>query len=78
MEQKRGELFDLAPNRDLRRCRTEPRPRLSSVGRVLFPIPGIDTRRSYAVSGEGRRFLIGRPLKSTTSEPITVVVNSLA
>ena len=44
------------------------------VAKPLFPIPGNEVRRSYAPSADGRRFLITRPLETTT-EPITVVLN---
>jgi hypothetical protein len=45
------------------------------VAKTLFSVPGIETRRSYAVSSDGRRFLIAPPQPQTTAEPITVVVN---
>jgi Tol biopolymer transport system component len=46
------------------------------VGKALFPLPGNVERRSYAVTGDGRRFLIGKPVESI-SEPITMVLNWL-
>lgn len=45
------------------------------VGKVLFPIPGDVVRRSYAVTADGRQFLIGKPVDEMVGEPITVVVN---
>jgi hypothetical protein len=45
------------------------------VANVLFPIPGNEVRRAYAPSGDGRRFLITRPVDDTAAEPITVVLN---
>lgn len=46
-------------------------------GKVLFPVPGNVVRRSYAVSGDGRRFLIAKPIDESISEPITIVLNWL-
>jgi hypothetical protein len=46
-------------------------------GKALFPVPGNLVRRSYAVTGDGRRFLIGKPVDENSSEPITMVVNWL-
>ena len=46
-------------------------------GKVLFPLPGIGVRRSYAVTGDGRRFLIGKPVDENISQPITMVLNWL-
>jgi hypothetical protein len=45
------------------------------VAKVLFPIPGNAIRRAYAPSGDGRRFLITRPMDEATAVPITVVLN---
>jgi len=74
-----GELFYLAADRNLmavpyRATITTFEP---GVGKALFPVPGNVVRRSYAVSGDGRRFLIGKPVDQNVSEPITVVVNWL-
>jgi hypothetical protein len=72
-----GELFYLAADRNLmavpyRATVTTFEPGL---GKVLFPLPGTVAHRSYAVTGDGRRFLIGRPVVESISEPITVVLN---
>jgi serine/threonine protein kinase/dipeptidyl aminopeptidase/acylaminoacyl peptidase len=74
-----GELFFLAADRNLmavpyRATLTTFEP---GAGKVLFPLPGNVVRRSYAVTGDGRRFLIGKPVDENTSEPITVVINWL-
>jgi Tol biopolymer transport system component len=73
------ELFYLAADRNLmavpyRATVTTFEP---GAGKVLFPVPGNVVRRSYAVSGDGRRLLIGKPVDENTSEPITVVLNWL-
>jgi hypothetical protein len=72
-----GELFYLAADRNLmavpyRATVTTFEP---SAGKVLFRVPGNVVRRSYAVSGDGRRFLIGKPVDENISEPITMVLN---
>ena len=74
-----GELFYLAADRNLmalpyRATITtfEPGP-----GKALFPVPGNVVRRSYAVTGDGRRFLIGKPVDENVSAPITMVLNWL-
>jgi hypothetical protein len=72
-----GELFYLASDRKLiavpyRSAATTFEP---GVGKVLFPIPGDVVRRSYAVTADGRQFLIGKPVDEMVGEPITVVVN---
>jgi Tol biopolymer transport system component len=74
-----GELFYLAADRKLMAVpyRATPTTFEPGAGEALFPVPGVVTRRSYAVSGDGRRFLIGRPVEEDTIEPITVVVNWL-
>ena len=46
-----------------------------AAGKVLFPLPGNVVRRSYAVTSDGRRFLIGKPVDQSISQPITVVLN---
>jgi hypothetical protein len=46
-------------------------------GKVLFPLPGTAAHCSFAVTGDGRRFLIGKPVNESISEPITVVLNWL-
>jgi Tol biopolymer transport system component len=71
-----GELFYLAADRNLTavpyRATTTFEP---GAGKALFPVPGNGDRRSYAVSGDGRRFLIGKPVDQDTGEPITMVLN---
>jgi hypothetical protein len=74
-----GELFYLAADRNLtavpyRSTVTtfEPGP-----GKVLFAVPGNDVRRSYAVTGDGRRILIGKPVDENIGQPIIVVLNWL-
>ncbi len=74
-----GELFYLAADRNLmavpyRATVTTFEP---GAGKVLFPLPGNVVRRSYAVTGDGRRFLIGKPVDENISEPITMVLNWL-
>jgi hypothetical protein len=46
-------------------------------GTVLFPLAGNVVRRSYAVTGDGQRFLIGKPVDEDISTPATVVLNWL-
>jgi eukaryotic-like serine/threonine-protein kinase len=74
-----GELFYLAADRNLmavpyRATVTTFEP---GAGKVLFPLPGNVVRRSYAVTGDGRRFLIGKPVDENISQPITMVLNWL-
>jgi serine/threonine protein kinase/Tol biopolymer transport system component len=74
-----GELFYLAADRNLmavpyRATVTSFEP---GAGKVLFAVPGNVVRRSYAVTGDGRRFLIGKPVDETINEPITLVLNWL-
>jgi Tol biopolymer transport system component len=76
---KNGELFYLAADRNLmavpyRATVTTFEP---GAGKVLFPVPGNVVHRSYAVSGDGRRFLVGKPVDESISEPITWVLNLL-
>jgi hypothetical protein len=76
---KNGELFYLAADRNLmavpyRATVTTFEP---GAGKVLFPVPGNVVHRSYAVSGDGRRFLVGKPVDESISEPITWVLNWL-
>jgi hypothetical protein len=72
-----GELFYLAANRNLmavpyRATVTTFEP---GAGKVLFAVPGNAVSRSYAVTGDGRRFLIGKPVDESINEPITLVLN---
>jgi hypothetical protein len=74
-----GELFYLAADRKLmavpyRATVTTFEP---GAGEVLFPVPGNVLHRSYAVTGDGRRFLIGKPMDENLSGPITWVLNWL-
>ena len=72
-----GELFYLAADRNLMAVpyRATPTTFEPGAGKALFPVPGNVVRRSYAVTSDGRRFLIGKPLDDNISEPITVVLN---
>ena len=76
---KNGELFYLAADRNLmavpyRATVTTFEP---GAGKVLFPVSGNVVHRSYAVSADGSRFLIGKPVDESISEPITWVLNWL-
>jgi Tol biopolymer transport system component len=74
-----GELFFVAADRNL--TAVPYRSTVTSfdpgVGTVLFPLAGNVVRRSYAVTGDGQRFLIGKPVDESISTPITVVLNWL-
>ena len=72
-----GELFYLAADRNLTAepYRSTVTTFEQGVGKVLFPVPGNVVRRSQAVTGDGRRFLIGKPVDESISESITVVLN---
>ena len=74
-----GELFYLAADRNL--MAVPYRARVTTfepeAAKVLFTLPGNVVRRSYAVTGDGRRFLIGKPADESIGEPITVVLNWL-
>jgi Tol biopolymer transport system component len=74
-----GELFYLAADRNLTAVpyRSTAATFEPGVGKVLFPVPGNFVRRSYAVTGDGRRFLIGKSVDEDISEPISVVLNWL-
>jgi hypothetical protein len=50
----------------------------AGTGKVLFRVPGNAVQRSYAVTGDGHRFLVGKPVDEGVAEPITVVLNWLA
>jgi hypothetical protein len=45
------------------------------VPKPLFAVPGNLRSRSYAVAGDGRRFLVRRSLETAAARPITVVLN---
>jgi hypothetical protein len=72
-----GELFYLAADQNL--MAVPYRATVSTfepgAGKVLFAVPGNVIRRSYAVTGDGRRFLIGKPVEESINEPITLVLN---
>ncbi len=77
--QNGGELFYLAADGNLmavpyRATVTTFEP---GAGKVLFPLPRSGVRRNYAVTGDGSRFLIGKPVEENISEPITMVLNWL-
>jgi hypothetical protein len=76
---KNGELFYLAADRNLKAVpyRATVTTFEPGAGKVLFPVPGNVRHRSYAVSGDGSRFLIGRPVDESISEPITWVLHGL-
>jgi hypothetical protein len=77
-----GELFYLAADGNLmavpyRATATTFEP---GAGKVLFAVPAVPgnaIRRSYAVTGDGRRFLIWKPVDESVNEPITLVLNWL-
>jgi Tol biopolymer transport system component len=73
------ELFYLAADRSLMALpyRATVTTFEAGAGKVLFPVPGNVLHRSYAVTGDGRRFLIGKPVDENLSGPITVVLNWL-
>jgi eukaryotic-like serine/threonine-protein kinase len=72
-----AELFYLAADRNLMAVpyRATPTTLEPGAGKALFPVPGNVVRRSYAVTADGRRFLIGKSVDDNISEPITVVLN---
>ena len=74
-----SELFYLATDRHLMAVTYRATQTTFEVGaaKALFPVPGNVVHRSYAVTGDGRRFLIGKPVDENASEPITVVLNWL-
>jgi len=73
-----GELFYLAANRDLMGVpyRVNGTTFEPGVAKTLFAIPGNVTRRAYAPTRDGRRFLVAKAAEDTTTpEPVTVVLN---
>ncbi|HSW38265.1 MAG TPA: hypothetical protein VLL97_02095, partial [Acidobacteriota bacterium] len=71
------ELFYLAADRKLmavpvRSGTTTFEPGLA---KALFSIPGSSIRRTYAPSGDGRRFLVAKPVGGATTTPFTVILN---
>jgi hypothetical protein len=72
-----GELFYRAADRNLmavpyRATETTFEP---GAPKVLFPLQGTAAHYSFAATGDGRRFLIGKPVDESITEPITVVLN---
>ena len=74
-----GEMFYLAADRKLIAVpyRSTVATFEPGAGKVLFPVPGNVLHRSFAVSADGGRFLVGKPVDESISEPITVVLNLL-
>ena len=72
-----AELFYLAANRDLMAVpyRAEASSFEPGVAKALFQLPVLGTRRAYAVSADGRRFLVAKPLDEDSAVPVTVVLN---
>ncbi len=71
------ELFYLAADRKLmavpiRAAATTFEP---GIAKDLFSIPGTSVDRTYSPSGDGRRFLIAKPVGGAASLPFTVVLN---
>jgi hypothetical protein len=75
---KNGELFYLAAaDRNLmavpyRATATSFAP---GTGKALFPVVRSGPSRNYAVTGDGQRFLVGKPVDEDVREPITVILN---
>jgi hypothetical protein len=72
-----GELFYLAADRNLmavpyRATATSFAP---GTGKALFPVVRSGPSRNYAVTGDGQRFLVGKPVDEDVREPITVILN---
>jgi Tol biopolymer transport system component len=72
-----GELFYLAANRNLTvvSYRATATTFEAGVSQELFAVPGNVVRRSYAVSADGRRFLVGKPREESVVEPLNVILN---
>jgi eukaryotic-like serine/threonine-protein kinase len=70
-------LFYLAADRTLMAVEVKPSGTAFEPGvpKPLFALPGNTTRRSYAVAGDGRRFLVSKPTADVTTTPITIVLN---
>jgi Tol biopolymer transport system component len=73
----KGELFYLAADRRLMAVPYRGTADTFEPGAAtpLFALPGAATRRAFAVSADGRRFLATKPLEGEANEPITVVLN---
>jgi Tol biopolymer transport system component len=73
-----GELFYLAANRELTAVpyRVSGTTFEPGTAKALFAIPGNVTRRAYAVTRDGRRFLVPKAMENTAAaEPVTVFLN---
>lgn len=72
-----AELFYLASSRDLMAVpyRAEASSFEPGEANALFQLPVPGTRRAYAASADGRRFLVAKHLDENTAEPLTVVLN---
>ena len=73
-----SELFYLAADRNLMAVpvRTTATTVVPEAAKPLFQVPGNQVRRNFAVSADGRRFLVGKPVgDGTASPPITVVLD---
>jgi len=71
------ELFYLAADRNLMVVPVRASGAALEAGtpKALFSIPGNRPLRTYAPSGDGRRFLITKPVGETSAVPVTVVLN---
>jgi serine/threonine protein kinase/Tol biopolymer transport system component len=73
-----AELFYLAADSNLMAVpvRITASTIVPDAAEALFPMPGNQLRRNFAVSADGRRFLVGKPVSDgTASPPITVVLD---
>jgi Tol biopolymer transport system component len=73
-----GELFYLAANRDLMAVpyRVNGTTFAPGTAKALFAIPGNVTRRAYAPTRDGRRFLVAKTSDDQAgADPVTVVLN---
>jgi serine/threonine protein kinase len=77
-----GELFYIAADRTLMSVSVKMVGTSVEPGepKRLFQVGALGTRRgsyagSYAVSGDGRRFLISRPMADSSDAPVTLVLN---
>ena len=73
-----SELLYLAADRKLMAVpvRTTATTIVPDTAKTLFPLSGNQVRRNFAVSADGRRFLVGKPVgDGIASPPITVVLD---
>jgi len=73
-----SEIFYMAPDRNLMAVpvRTTATTIEPGIAKALFPVSGTFTQRSFAASGNGQRFLVGKPVgEGSASPPITVVLD---